>query len=79
MVCAVVYRMVCGLVYRVVCRVVYRMVCGLVCRVVCRVVYAICGLIQNVQPHYDFSQVMHLPHLALILLYVEAVLTPCSE
>jgi uncharacterized membrane protein YcfT len=45
---------------------------------VCGVVCAICGLLQNVQPHYDFSQVMHLPHMALILLYVEAVLTPCS-
>ena len=33
--------------------------------------------LHNVQPH-DFSQVIHLPHFALILLYVEAVLTPCS-
>ena len=49
-----------------------------ICWVVCGVVYAICGLLQNVQPHYDFSQVMHLPHLVLILLYVEAVLTPFS-
>ena len=69
---------VCGVEYGVVYIVVYRVEYGVVYRVVCGVMYAICGLLQNVQSHYDFSQVMRLPRLALNLLYVEAVSTPCS-